>query len=93
MAEERNGSAASGEQRAPRSAFAEQKPPRPDSMMHSQTQTRKTRGRLGREVLGKLGKTLEAYYDEVRKEGVPDRFKMLLDQFDERTVNKDKEPG
>jgi hypothetical protein len=59
--------------------------------MHSQNQIRKPRGRLGREVLGKLGKTLEAYYDEVRKEGVPDRFKMLLDQFDERKANKDKE--
>jgi len=34
--------------------------------------------------MAKLGKTLEAYYDDVRKEGVPDHIKQLLQQFDER---------
>ena len=42
----------------------------------------KSRGRLTRETLDKLGKTLEAYYDDVRKEGVPDRFKDLLQQLE-----------
>ena len=38
-------------------------------------------------VQTKLGKTLQAYFDDVLKEGVPDRFKDLLQQYDER---KDK---
>ena len=57
-------------------------------MMENDIQTRsKRRGRLGRDVQSKLGKTLQAYFDDVVKEGVPDRFKDLLQQYDER---KDK---
>ena len=56
-----------------------------DAERHSDPQKR--RGRLGRDVQTKLGKTLQAYFDDVVKEGVPDRFKDLLQQFDER---KDK---
>jgi hypothetical protein len=55
--------------------------------MQNDTQTRKPRGRLGRDVQGKLGKTLQAYFDDVVKEGVPERFRQLLQQYDER---KDK---
>jgi len=65
----------------------EQLPMRPRPMMETDTQTRKRRGRLGRDVQTKLGKTLQAYFDDVIKEGVPDRFKDLLQQYDER---KDK---
>jgi len=36
----------------------------------------------------KLGMTLQAYLDDVRKEGVPDRFKELLRNLDAR---KDEE--
>jgi hypothetical protein len=61
--------------------------PRPKPMMQNEVQTRKRRGRLGRDVQTKLGKTLQAYFDDVVKEGVPDRFKMLLQQLEER---KDK---
>jgi Anti-sigma factor NepR len=74
--------------------------------MHTDVHARKGRGRLSREVMQKLGKTLEAYFDDVRKEGVPDRFKELLRQFDEGTgpaqhsagaarqhEGNDKEPG
>jgi hypothetical protein len=60
-------------------------------MMQNEVQTRKTRGRLSRDVQGKLGRTLQAYFDDVLKEGVPDRFKNLLQQFDERN-GKDKGP-
>ena len=42
------------------------------------------RGRLTRETLNKLGKVLEAYFDDVRNQGVPDRFKDLLQQYDDR---------
>ncbi len=51
--------------------------------MQSDVHVRKGRGRLSREVMQKLGKTLEAYFDDVRKEGVPDRFKDLLRQFED----------
>ena len=67
---------------------AEQVPLRPRPMMQNDLQTRsKRRGRLGRDVQTKLGKTLQAYFDDVVKEGVPDRFAELLQQYDER---KDK---
>jgi len=41
----------------------------------------KTRGRLNRAVLVMLGKGLEECFDEIRKQEVPDRFKLLLQQF------------
>ena len=47
-------------------------------------QSRRGRGRLTRETLNKLGKVLEAYFDDVRNQGVPDRFKDLLQQYDDR---------
>jgi hypothetical protein len=60
---------------------------RPEATMHMDANLRKPRGRLNRETMNRLGKTLEAYYDDVRKEGVPDRFKELLEQLEDR---KDK---
>src|SRR5438128_7325703 len=56
-------------------------PLRPGATMHTDVQTRKSRGRLNRETLNKLGKVLEAYFDDVRNQGVPERFKQLLAQF------------
>jgi hypothetical protein len=67
-----------------RSASAEQKPVRPEATMNMEANLRKSRGRLNRETMNRLGKTLEAYYDDVRKEGVPDRFKELLQQLEGR---------
>jgi hypothetical protein len=43
---------------------------------------RKARGRLNRATLSRLGKALDAYFEVVRKEGVPERFKRLLDGHD-----------
>jgi hypothetical protein len=43
----------------------------------------KRRGRLDRAVLAMLGKGLEDCFDEVRKQEVPERFKLLLRQFEE----------
>ena len=72
-------------QRAPGSASVEQVPLRLKPTMHNnEIQARKRHGRLGRDVQSKLGKTLQAYFDDVVKEGVPDRFRDLLQQFDER---------
>ncbi|HEY4405876.1 MAG TPA: hypothetical protein VGN55_14620 [Xanthobacteraceae bacterium] len=42
---------------------------------------KKARGRLDRSVLAMLGKGLEDCFDEVRKQDVPERFKLLLQQF------------
>ena len=67
-----------------RAVPVDQKPLRPEATMHMEAQLRKSRGRLNRETMNRLGKTLEAYYDDVRKEGVPDRFKLLLEQLEER---------
>jgi hypothetical protein len=52
-------------------------------MMQTDVQTRKTRGRLSRHVQAKLGETLHAMFDEIVKEGVPDRFSKLLDEIEE----------
>src|SRR5260370_13868163 len=41
----------------------------------------KTRGRLNRAVLARLGKGLEECFDEIRKQEVPERFKLLLQRF------------
>ena len=41
----------------------------------------KPRGRLNRAVLAMLGKGLEDCFDEVRKQEVPERFKLLLQRF------------
>jgi hypothetical protein len=65
----------------------EKMPVRLSPAMQNEVQTRKRRGRLGRDAQIKLGKTLQAYFDDVVKEGVPDRFRLLLQQAEER---KDK---
>jgi hypothetical protein len=50
-------------------------------MMQTDVQVRKARGRLSRHVQNKLGETLHAMFDEIVKEGVPDRFSKLLEQI------------
>ena len=45
--------------------------------------------KLGREVQARLGQQLRAMYDEVLKQGVPDRFTELLNRLDGHG-NKDK---
>lgn len=82
-----NGARPGTGQRAQAAGSVGQVPLRPRPMMQAGMQTRKRPGRLGRDVQIKLGKTLQAYFDDVVKEGVPDRFKELLRQYDER---KDK---
>ena len=49
--------------------------------MQTDVQVRKARGRLSRHVQNKLGETLHAMFDEIVKEGVPDRFSKLLEQL------------
>jgi hypothetical protein len=85
MSSEENQNGARGLGSSPlRPVAVNQKPVRPEATMHMESQVRRSRGRLNRETMNRLGKTLEAYYDDVRKEGVPDRFKLLLEQLEER---------
>lgn len=44
--------------------------------------TGRAEGHLGREVQSKIGQQLRAMYDEVVREGVPDRFADLLRRLD-----------
>jgi len=88
-----NGARANVEGASVRALPSGPKPQRPEAIMQSDPLARKNRGRLTRDAMKIIGKTLEAYYDDVRKEGTPDRFKELLQQYDERTERKDKEPG
>ena len=67
-----------------RPVAVEKKAVTPEATMHMESQLSRSRGRLNRETMNRLGKTLEAYYDDVRKEGVPDRFRQLLQQLEER---------
>jgi hypothetical protein len=55
---------------------------RPGTMQTEVTQ-KKTRGRLGRDVLSKIGQQLRSMYDDVVSQGVPDRFTEMLRQLDE----------
>lgn len=47
-----------------RSLSPGQKPQRPESTMHSDPPIRKSRGRLTRDAMKIIGKTLEAYYED-----------------------------
>ena len=54
-----------------------------DTTSPASTSTR-TQGRLGRDVQAKIGNQLRAIYDDVVKEGVPDRFVELLKRLDKK---------
>ena len=58
--------------------------------MDTEVSTKKSGGRLGRDVQNKIGQQLRAMYDDVVSQGVPDRFADLLRKLDEKS---DKEPG
>jgi len=47
-------------------------------------------GRLGRDVQAKIGHQLRAMYDDVVKEGVPERFVELLKRLDNKDVKGPK---
>ena len=54
-----------------------------DTTSPAPTSTR-PHGRLGRDVQAKIGNQLRAIYDDVVKEGVPDRFVELLKRLDQK---------
>lgn len=51
--------------------------------MHTDAPVRKTGGRLSREDQRRLGDVLQRAYDDVVRQGVPDRFKELLNELDD----------
>jgi len=67
---------------AVRAEATQQRPLKSEASMHTDAEVKKTGGRLSREDQRRLGDILQRVYDEVLRQGVPDRFKDLLDQFD-----------
>jgi hypothetical protein len=63
---------------------------RPKAAMQTDAPVRKT-GRLSREDQRRLGDILQRVYDDVIRQGVPDRFKNLLSQLDGRTHEAETE--
>jgi Anti-sigma factor NepR len=51
--------------------------------MQTDAHIRKVGGRLSREDQRRLGDILQRVYDDVVRQGVPDRFKDLLSELDE----------
>jgi hypothetical protein len=58
-------------------------PLRSEATMHTDAQVRRPGGRLSREDQRRIGDILQRVYDEVLRQGVPDRFKDLLERFDQ----------
>jgi hypothetical protein len=50
--------------------------------MHTDAQVRRPGGHLSREDQRRIGDILQRVYDDVLRQGVPNRFKELLHQFD-----------
>jgi Anti-sigma factor NepR len=57
-------------------------PLRSEATMHTDAQVRRPGGRLSREDQRRIGDILQRVYDEVLRQGVPDRFKELVDRFE-----------
>jgi hypothetical protein len=70
----------------PGNSMPQQKAATADPRMKSSA----TGGRIGRDVQQKIGQQLRAMYDDVVKEGVPDRFSEMLRQLEGSDDNSSK---
>jgi hypothetical protein len=61
--------------------------------MQTHAAIRKAGGRLSREDQRRLGDILQRVYDDVIRQGVPDRFRNLLDELDGEGANQAPAPG
>ena len=61
----------------------ERNPLRSEAIMHTDAQVRKAGGRLSREDQRRIGDILQRVYDDVLRQGVPDRFKDLLERYEQ----------
>src|SRR5258705_2546458 len=78
---------------AVRAEATQQSPLNSEASMHTDAQVKKTGGgRLSREDQRRLGDILQRVYDEVLRQGVPDRFKDLLDQFEKNVGDAETSP-
>jgi Anti-sigma factor NepR len=68
---------------AARPDVTERNPLRAEAIMHTDAQVRKAGGRLSREDQRRIGDILQRVYDDVLRQGVPDRFKDLLGRFEQ----------
>src|ERR1700730_18359148 len=62
--------------------FAQRTPSSAEAVMQTDAPIRKAAGRLSREDQRRLGDILQRVYDDVIQQGVPDRFKDLLNELD-----------
>ena len=58
------------------------KPAEPRSTMRAKQSSHTSDPTLGGEIRGKIGQQLRAMYDDVLSQGVPDRFRDLLQRLD-----------
>ena len=72
-------------QKAHRSLFPQQQPPEAQAAMQTDAPIRKTSGRLSREDQRRLGDILQRVYDDVIRQGVPDRFRHLLTELEHQS--------
>jgi hypothetical protein len=71
--------------KAHQSQFAHEVLPKAEGAMQTDTPARKAGGRLSREDQRRLGDILQRVYDDVIRQGVPDRFRDLLNELDENS--------
>ena len=65
------------------SQLTPQTPPRAEAVMHTEASSRRAGGRLSREDQRRLGDILQRVYDDIVRQGVPDRFKVLLNELND----------
>ena len=72
--------------RAHQSQFAQpMPPPKSEAVMQMDIPFRRAGGRLSREDQRRLGDILQRVYDDVIRQGVPDRFRELLSELDDNS--------
>jgi hypothetical protein len=71
------------DRKAHQSQFVQQSPPRTEAAMQTDAPIRRAAGRLSREDQRRLGDILQRVYDDVIRQGIPDRFRDLLDELDD----------
>src|SRR4249919_4404687 len=72
------------ERKPVRAEATQQSPLKSEASMHTDAEVKKTGGRLSREDQRRLGDILQRVYDDVIHQGVPDRFKDLLTELEQR---------
>src|SRR5215470_19880697 len=71
----------------------EQESRRPEATMQTDAHIRKAGGRLSREDQRRLGDILQRVYDDVIRQGVPERFRDLLNELGDEQKGESATPG